>query len=205
MTTALTIQTHPLSRPIHRKAARWPTIDVDPGVQAGSPAGRGPRLAPVEALEPGERVTIRNAYHDTTAACTVNKHGRLSARSFRALCVHLCAAVATRDLCKCEGPHGDPDYAFVPLGGDLTRCEWQICRRPPARAPSRAGAVAMGIGRFAFLTALPYVVAVAWVLGVGILRRTPRMIGFTVKLLAFGFVLFWVLRLSWYLHAAATM
>ncbi len=200
MTTALTCIPH-TDLPI---ATHWPTIDVE--VLEHAPSGRGSaRLATAEAVEPGTAVEFHNEFHGTTAKCQVRANGTISARVYRRLSVQLCEAAKLRDSCSCDGPHGDPAHVLIPLGHPLDRCEWRVCKRPAAAEPSRAAAIAKGLGRFTFLIALPYLIAVGWVLGWALLRRIPRMLGFAFKLAAFGFVLWLVITFCMYMHAAATL
>lgn len=181
-----------------------PTIDVE--VVEPEPSGAGSaRLTTAEALEPGTAVEFRNEFHDTTAKCKVRKNGTISARVYRRLSVELCEAAKIRDLCGCNGPHGDPSHVLIPLGHPLDRCEWQVCQRPAAVEPSRTAAIAKGVGRFTFLVALPYMVAATWILGGVVLRRLPRMVGFVFKLGAFGFVIWAVAMFCMLMHAAVTM
>ena len=194
-----------------------PTIDLDsvvredvepehPETVAGAEAvGRPVRVASAEAVEPGSTIVFHNEFHNTTAKCKVRPNGTISARIYRRICVDLCEAAKIRDTCSCKGPHGDPQHVLIPLGHPLDRCEWQVCKRPAAVEPSRAAAMAIGVGRFIFLVALPYVVAVTWVLGGAILRRLPRMLGFVFKLAAFGFVVWAVAMFCMLMHAAITM
>ena len=61
------------------------------------------------------------------------------------------------------------------------------------------------VGHFIFLIVLPYMVAGTWVLGGAFLRRLPRMIVFTAKLAAFGFVLGAVAMFCMHMYAAMTL
>lgn len=185
-----------------------PTIDLDvvevATVEEG-PRGPAVRVARAEAVQPGSTVVFSNEFHNTTAKCKVRKNGTISARVYRRLCVDLCDATKIRDTCGCNGPHGDPHHVLIPLGHPLDRCEWHICKRPAAIEPSRAAAIATGVGRFTFLVALPYAVAGTWVLGGALLRRLPRMVGFVFKMGAFGFVIWAVAMFVMHMHAAATL
>lgn len=205
MTTALTILQPQYVPP----SVCLPTIDLDVvevGTVAPEPrAGGSVRVASAEAVEPGTAIEFHNDFHDTTAKCQVRKDGTISARVYRRVCVDLCEAAKLRDSCGCNGPHGDPHHVLIPLGHPLDRCEWQVCKRPAAVEPSRAAAIAKGVGRFTFLVALPYMVAATWVLGGVVLRRLPRMVGFVFKLGAFGFVIWAVAMFCMLMHAAATM
>lgn len=121
-----------------------------------------PRSTPdVESLAVGEKVVLRNAYHETTTNVTVNKNGVIAARTYRRACRELCEAEEHRDACGCNGPHTDPDIALVPLGSP-TSCEWQVCRRPPRHRPSRVGKAARTTAAFTFLTVVPYVIVHSW-------------------------------------------
>lgn len=74
---------------------------------------------------------------------------------------------------------------------------------PGTHEPQRT--ILARVGRFVFLIVLPYLVAGSWVLGGAFLRRLPRMIVFTAKLAAFGFVLWAVAMFVLHMHAAMTL
>ena len=144
------------------------------------------RRAPaIEPLEAGETVTLHNTYHETTANVRVNKNGVIAARAYRKLCRNLCEAELTRDQCQCEGPHGDPTFALVPLrhvGG----CEWQICRRPSKRAPSRAGKVARGAAGFTFNQAAPWLLRMSLLLFAGLFVYAGFLLRWLLSVCVFG-------------------
>ena len=135
----------------------------------------GLRAAEIDPLEAGETVTLRNGYHETSVKVRINKNGVISARTYRRECRELCEAEQSRDQCRCEGPHGDPTFALVPLG-HVERCEWQVCRRPAKRAPSRA----LKAATFTFQKVIPYC-----------LRPIPYV--FAGLFVYSGFLLRWVL------------
>lgn len=194
-----------------------PTIDLDSTVRTveddavrpvpvtGAEAVERPvRVASAEAVEPGSTIVFHNEFHNTTAKCKVRPNGTISARIYRRICVDLCEAAKIRDTCSCKGPHGDPQHVLIPLGHPLDRCEWHICKRPAAVAPSRAAAIATQVGHFIFLVALPYAIAGSWVLGWALLRRMPRVLWFLVKIGIIAYILGMAAILVMYMNAAMT-
>lgn len=147
------------------------------------------RMPQVEVSEPGAQVVIHNAFHDTSTKCTVRKNGTISARTYRRICRSLCEAVTTKDACGCDGPNGDPDYAFIPVGRDTATCEWQVCRRPAKQAKSSVGRAVMATGGFLFGRAVPYAIAGLVVYGGAVLQLAISACTFGIKWAIIGTIL----------------